>query len=245
MTAIHLTSGGVINSTTVITDSSDLAAGINDDYMIIVHTNPTPALSYFDLNVDAATAIGDAQSEGGEVQQSARLVSIDSNGTTDLAAVVSLMTDGSFLLTTHMIDPVVPSVTQDNAIALTDIENPGGLVLFNNAAEALVTDTDNNLVYRILLADGSMTAIDTGNSPQGLAVDETANEAYVINNEDRSLTTLSLADNRVINTTDLGLAPTEIAVDSVGSSIITVNTGDETVSIIQESGWEPAWIFRA
>lgn len=233
VTAIHITGDSVVSSTTAIIDSSDLAAGLDDDYMIIAHTDPTPALSYFDLNVDSATAIGDAQSEGGEAQQSALFVSIDNDGTSDIAAVVSLMGDGSFLLTTHLIDTAVPSITQDNAIPLTDIENPGGLVLFNNASEALVTDADNNRVYRILLSDGSLTAINVGNSPLGVAVDETAGEAYVVNNEDRSLTTLSLADNSVVSTTNLGLSPSEIAADSATSSVITVNTGDETVSILE------------
>ena len=238
ITAIHITldGGGSIVSITDIIPSSDLAAGPSGNYVLIAHTDPTPALSFFDLATDSATAVGDSEAEDGTDQDSALFVAMDSTGVTDVAGVVSLMPDSSFLLTTHNVDPIVPAISQSGALAL-DVGEPGGLAFFDSAAEAFVTDAGAD---RILLADGSATAIDVGGDPRGVAVDETARLAYVVNNDDRSVSVISLADNTVASTTEVGLAPTEVAVNPTGtgpaggadSTIVIINTGDKTATLI-------------
>ncbi|MBI4412482.1 MAG: hypothetical protein HY541_08365 [Deltaproteobacteria bacterium] len=235
ITAIHLTldGGGSVVSVTDIVSSSDLTAGPSGDYVLISHTDPTPALSFFDLTSDSATAVGDSEAEDGTDQESALFVAGDSDGTNDMAAVVSLMTDSSYLLTTHDIDDGVPSIVQDGALPL-DIGSPGGLFVFSAGTEALLTDSDGDQVLRILLADGSATTIVVGDNPRGVVVDETALTAACVNNADRSVSTISLSDNTVTATTEVGLSPTEIAVGDVAGTptIIVINTGDETVTIL-------------
>lgn len=232
--AVHV-SGGAVNATTAISPSSDLSAGIEGGYVIIAHTDPTPALSYFDILLNAPLAVGDSENESGEDQVSASLVAVDNNGAGDILGVVSLMGDGTQILTTHQIDTVVPSINQSGAITLDGVANAGGLVLFNNAEEALVTDSNGDRVLRILLADGTVTEIEVGDDPQGVAVDTADGVAYVVNNGDRNLSVISLDDNRVTQTVELGLSPTEIAIDPTGGSETpaVINTGDETVTLVE------------
>ncbi|MBI2339857.1 MAG: hypothetical protein HYU99_05780 [Deltaproteobacteria bacterium] len=234
VTAIHITlsGGGSVVSTTGIIDSSDLSAGPSGDYVLIAHTDPTPALSFFDLASDSATAIGDSATEGGTAQESALFVASDFDGTDDMAGVVSLMPDSSFLLTTHIIDEIVPSITQDGAFPL-DITSPGGIFVFSIGAEAFVTDSSTDLALRISLTDGSAVSIDVGDDPRGVAVNETGLTAYVVNNAGRTVSVISLTDDTVTSTEEVGLSPTEIAIGDVGgtATVIVINTGDETATI--------------
>jgi len=231
---ITLDGGAAVVSTTPIIPSSDVAAGPSGGYVLIAHTDSSPALSFFDLTTDAATAVGDSEAEDSTDQTSALLVALDNDGSDDIAGVISLMPDGTHILTTHVIDPGVPSITQNGAIVL-DIATPRGLVLFNNATEALVTDAETDQVLRVLLADGSVTAITVGDAPRGVVVNEAAGEASVVNNGDRTLSVITLATNTVSTTTEIGLAPTEIALDANATTPIlaTVNTGDETATLVE------------
>jgi hypothetical protein len=233
-TAIHLTAGAAtIAATTTIVGSSDAAAGPSGGYVLIAHTDSTPALSFFNLTSDTATATGDSASEDGTDQRSAERIALDADGTGDIAVVLSLMPDSSFILTTHRIDTVVPSITQNGAVLL-DADDPAGLALFNDGGDAFVTDADNDAVLRVDLAGGGTTSIDVGDAPRGVAVDETGGDAYVVNSAGHTVSVIALTDNTVAATEEVGLSPTEIAIGSVSgtATIIVINTGDETATIL-------------
>lgn len=234
-TAIHitLTGGGSVVSTTAIIGSADLSGGPAGGYVLIAHTDPTPALSFFNLTSDSATAIGDSESEDGTDQSAAEFVALDADGTGDIAVVVSLMPDSSFILTTHRIDTVVPSITQNGAVPV-DLTDPAGLAMFANGSEAFVTDADADAVLRVDLTGGDTTSITVGDSPRGVAVDETGGDAYVVNNADRSVSVVSLTNNTIAATEEVGLSPTEISIANVSgvTTVIVINTGDETVTIL-------------
>lgn len=234
--AWHITpaSGGSVVAQTDIVGSSDLVAGTTGDYVIIAHTDPTPALSYFDISSDAAQAVGNSQTQGGVNQETALLVALDNNGVNDCLAVISQMADASFLLTMHTINSSVPSITQSVAFVV-DVANPGGLALFNNATEALLTDSDADQMLRISLADGSATAIAVGDNPRGVVVDEANDLAYVVNNGDRTVSVVTLATDTQASTIEVGLSPTQAALLPGGTpTIVILGTGDETLTLLDD-----------
>jgi YVTN family beta-propeller protein len=237
ITATHVTldGGGSVVSVTDIIASTDVASGPAGGYMMIAHSDPSPALSFFDLSTDSATAIGDSETEEGTDQDTAFFVATDFDGTNDKVFVLSRLPDGSLILTSHIVDETLPSITQDGAIVVSDVTQPGGLAVFALGAEALITSGDNDMLMRVLLADGSVTSIDVGDDPQDVVVDETADQAYVVNNGDRSVAIISLASNTVSSTVDVGLSPTQVAIDPTGvdGTVIVLNTGDETVTVIE------------
>ena len=235
ITAIHITLSGdtpTIVSTTAIIASSDIAAGPAGNYVLIAHTDPSPAVSFFNLTTNSATAVGFSQSESAVDQATAFFVATDFDGTDDRSAILSQMPDASLLITTQTIDESVPSITEDGA-TVVEATTPAGLFLFSTATEAMLTDSAANAVLRVDLTGGSTTSIAVGNSPSGVVVDESNQLAFVVNNGDRNISIVSLLDNTITTTEDAGLSPTEIAIGDVSGTamIIVVNTGDETVTI--------------
>ncbi len=232
-TKVTLAGGGSVTAITDIIPSADVAAGPAGDYVLIAHTDSSPALSFFDMTSNSATAIADAESSDGTDQDSAILVATDNNGTDDVAAVVSQMPDDSFLLTTHTIDESVPFILQNDAITL-DVSNPFGLAFFSDGDEALVTDFDVGIVYHFDVFLGIETFTLVGNGPCGVVVDETTYQAFVVNSLDRTVSVISLDDDTVSGTEDVGLTPTEAVIAEVSgtSYVVIINTGDNTVSIL-------------
>lgn len=235
VTAIHITldGGGSVVSTTDIIPSSDLAAGPAGNYVIISHDS-SPAMSFFDLSTDSGAAGGDSENEEGTDQQTSAFAAADFDGTNDKAFILSQMPDESFILTSHLVDETAPSITQDGVVTLSDLSLPGGLFVFNLGTEALLTDVVGGSVLRVALGDGSTTRIEVGADPSGVVVDETSDIAYVVNNGDRNVSAISLADDTITDTVEVGLSPTEAAVNpsGVSPSVIVINTGDETISLI-------------
>jgi hypothetical protein len=230
---IRLTNGvPVLVANTAIIPSSDVAAGPAGNYVLIAHTDPSPAISFFNLSTNSPTTTGDSQSEAGVDQASALFIATAFDGTNDRAAVLSQMPDSSLLITTHTINEGVPSIAESGATVVT-ATTPGGLYLFASATEALFTDASANTVQRVDLSGGGSTAITVGNSPSGVVVDETNQIAFVVNNGDRNVSIIALSDNAVTTTEDVGLEPTQIAIASVSGTptIIVINTGDETATI--------------
>ena len=163
-------------------------------------------------------------------------VALDNDGVNDIFTTASSMNDGNL----YLIVAEVQSGTFLNQTGsiLLDFENAGGLDMFNNAAEALITDSDNDQVIRVNLSTENQTEIEVGDNPLGVVVNFDGSLAYVVNAEDRTITTIDLSDNST-STSDaiLGLSPTEIVVDPNGdnSEVGVLNTGDESVTVIDES----------
>lgn len=215
-----------------IPSSSDLVAGLSENYAIIAHTNSATAMSYYDLNLDAATTTGTSQTEGGTNQSTSLFIAIDNDGTNDIVVLLSQMPDSLYYLTTHRVDFATPALVQTAVTQLTNLSTPEGLVFFNNATEALVTDSDNNVVLRVNISAGTITEITVGDNPQGVAVNGAEDTAYVVNNRDRTVSIISLDGNTVTSTQETGLSPTEIVFDPGMSLAVTLNTGDETLTIL-------------
>jgi len=225
-----------IQSTNSILSPVGVAIGASGNYAIVTHNDNTTAVSFFDSTSDTVTATAGASGDDGETLQMCSLVDTGNNGSSDLAAVICLMSDDEFHLFIYTIDPSTPSVTQTQDIELTGI-TPGGISLFNSASEVLVTNIDSNTVLRVLLSDESITEITVGNGPQGITVNNVDNRAYVVNTTDRNLSIIDLSDNSTSYFADvLGLDPTEISMDrdTGGSTAVVVNQGDGTVNLVSD-----------
>lgn len=215
-----------------IPSSSDLVAGLSENYAIIAHTNSATAMSYYDLNLDAATTTGTSRTEDGIDQSTSFFISMDSDGSDDNVALLSQMADSFYYLTTHRIDSATPAFEQLSVTQLSNLSTPGGLVFFNNATEVLITDSDNDVALRVNIVEGSVTEISIGDNPQGVAVNGTEDTAYVVNNGDRTVSIISLNDNTVTSTQETGLNPTEVIFDPGMSSAVILNIGDETLTLL-------------
>ena len=97
-----------------------------------------------------------------------------------------------------------------------------------------VANTGNNTVSVIDGNTNNVTNINVGKAPFAISIDEKTKKVYVANRDSNSL---SIIDGySVLNTTQVGKAPIDIAVDNITDSnrsyIYVANAGSQTVSTI-------------
>lgn len=204
-------------------------------YAILANATTTPSLSYFDHVANSDAALGDVTDDAATVQASAEWIDIDADDTGDYAAVVSLMPDGTYLLSTHSITPATPATTQEANTTLTGMTNPGGMVFSIDGGAVLITDQDNDRVTSVTnVPTGEQTNITVGDGPRGVAVNSAEDTAYVVNSTGRTLSIINLATNAVTSRNLTGLGSTMVVTDATGGidTIMVLNTGDNTVSLI-------------
>lgn len=225
-------------SSTSIVPSTDVAAvkGVNE-FALIAHSTNASALSLFDIDSVSASATLEPTTDADDAHKTTSFVATDLDASgNDVFALISQMTDNNY----YVIGGQAPSFTflgQTN-ITQVSVTNPGGLAIFSNGTEALVTDRDSDTVVRVDLTNETVLAtIDVGDDPRGVIVNAEENNAYVVNSSDRTVSTIELSDNSV-STSEviLGLAPTEIILDPTGaiSTIGVLNTGDESLTLLEE-----------
>lgn len=229
----HIPTGNILENSTSGNQVVDVALSPSGNYAVIAFEAATPAFAYYDIVNDIVAVDGTATDGNGGNQSLASSVAVASNGTSDVAALVSEATDGSFFLSTHAVDTATPAFTQQTTLALSGLSSPGGLVFFNQATEALVADRGNDLVLSVVTATGILTSIDVEDEPNGIAVNSLGTEAYVVNGGERTLSVIDLSDLSVSRGAALGLTPTMIAVDPSGTidTVIILNTGDNTLTL--------------
>lgn len=227
----HIQSGNTLDDTTDGNQVVDVAS--SENFAVIGFETPTPAIGFYDLINDVVSATGNALDPNGNNQSTSHWVDMDNNGTTDVVALVSEASDGSFYLTTHTLDSSVPSFSQQTTTSLTGLSSPGGMVFFNRATEAFVTDRTNDRVFRFTQATSTLATINTEEDPRDVGVNSQNTEAYVVNAETRTLSAINLADSTVERVATLGLSPTRLATDPTGTTdiVLVLNTGDNTLSL--------------
>jgi uncharacterized protein len=74
--------------------------------------------------------------------------------------------------------------------------------------------------------------IPTGEQPMAVAVNETANKAYIVNHSSSTVTVIDGNTRTAVATIKTGAGPEAIAVNSVTNRVYTANSGENSVSVI-------------
>lgn len=230
----HIATGNTLDDSTEGTQANDVAAAPDGNYAVIAFDSATLAIGFYDLANDIISVFGTSTDQNQNSQRRAHWVDVANNGVADLAALVSETEEGSFFLTTHLIDTVLPLFTQETAVTLTGLGLPGGLDFFSSASQALVTDRSNDSVLRVTIATGDIATIAVGDDPRGVAVERGDEKAFVVNSEDRTLSIIDLTTDTVSSSENLGLDPTAVAVDPSGAidTVVVLNAGDNTLTLV-------------
>lgn len=137
--------------------------------------------------------------------------------------------------------------------ALTVIPPPGGgftvdaqvnlgagtfdsVVLYNDATEALVTDSSGNRAIQLQgLGFGTQNVVAVGANPKGVAVSEARQLGFVCNQADHTVSIVDLGAHDVAGTMTtsqgVGLGPTDIAITPSPFTGLISNPGDSTVTL--------------
>lgn len=83
-----------------------------------------------------------------------------------------------------------------------------------------------------ILAQPSARNIQTGEQPMAIAVDETANRAYVVNHNNSTVSVIDGKTHAVIATIKTGAGPEAIAFNTETKRVYTVNSGENSVTVI-------------
>jgi len=122
----------------------------------------------------------------------------------------------------------------------TSIPVPGTTISWFGVAVNSVTNmvyvTDTATSGQVFVIDGNTDTqtgtITVGANPEGIAIDETADRAYVANSVDGTVSVIDTTNNTVVTTITVGATPMAVAVYSAGNRAYVTNSGDGTVSVI-------------
>jgi DNA-binding beta-propeller fold protein YncE len=145
---------------------------------------------------------------------------------------VSEFDNGSFILSKFQFVDTCPTDLDVLQIPLPEFINPGGLVSFNQTDNALISDAGSNLVYVADFNDSSLSELQVGNGPRGIAVNENGTKAYVVNRGDNSLSAINLGDFSVQTQQGVALSPTEIGLLPGGTQAVLLSSGDQLVVLV-------------
>jgi hypothetical protein len=230
------TSDLTLEETVAVLSPGDVTMGPSGGYALIPHIESTVAVSFFDMTTDAPIGTGDATGDDGETHSSSLYVDIVNNGTNEISAMISQLSDDEYHLIVHTIDTTEGTLTQTNAVELTGIV-PAGIVLLADGQTVYITDQSGDQVVKVDLTDESQSTIEVGDAPSGITVNEVDQLAYVVNTNDRTVSIIDLTDDSVtLSSVALGLAPGKIDTDrdTSGADVVIVNINDGTVSVITE-----------
>lgn len=96
--------------------------------------------------------------------------------------------------------------------------------------KAAITLTVNAPVYSAQLSSSTISLINSGASPSGIAVH--GNRIYVANTAGNSITAIDGPSNTVLATIGVGAAPTSLTVSPDGNTLYVANSGSNTVTAI-------------
>lgn len=216
--------------TVAVEDPLDIVAGGSGNFYMISQAGDTN-FSYYSVAMNMATGYTGVTSGAATAVESPLVDSIfDSQET---FAMVTEMSDASFHLFSFLVEDS-NAISQLSDTELTEVSSPTGLALFDGGAQALVADSAADAIFLVDLTSNDVTEIAVGDTPLGVVVDEDNSIAYVICNGDDALNVVDLNSQSVSSTVDLGLNPTQIGLRT-GSDLlsVTVNTGDNTLNIIE------------
>lgn len=227
---------GATDSATVV-NPADIAAGESGNFAIISHSSGSAPVSYYSVATNSSSAAQALTASTGATHVRSPFVDTQWGGFIDEFAIVSEMSDGNyyaFLYTAADQLTLTQSFEAQLFGTITAVTNPGGVALFNEAQEILVTDRATDRVIRVNFIEGLMTTITVGDDPRGVTVDDENGLAYVTNAGDHTVSIITLSDNAVATTVDVGITPIAVDVDSTSSlqEAAVINAGDATVTII-------------
>lgn len=230
---------GVISSASV-TDPSDVVAGETGNFAIVTHDSGSFTASYYDVLTDTTTPLQSPTFPAEATHIGTDYVDLQFDGMDNHVAMVSEMSDGLFYVYKYIVfDQTSSFYAGEITLSGDDIGTvtaPGGIALFKQGTEVLVTDAENDRVLRVSFSDSSnFTVIDVGTFPTGVTVDDANHLAYVVNSLDDTVSVIDLTTDQQISTVDTGILPLEVALDSTSSlsTAVAVSAFDNTVTIIE------------
>lgn len=107
-----------------------------------------------------------------------------------------------------------------------------------NSATNRVYVTDTSSTGQVFVIDGSTdtqivaATVAVGMNPEGIAIHETANRAYVANSGDGTVSVLDTTNNTIVTTITVSTTPMAVAVRPIANRAYVTNNGSGTVSVI-------------
>lgn len=223
--------------TAEVNNPADIAAGESGNFAIVSHSDGSSPASYYSVATDSSTAAPDLTASTGATHVRSPFVDAQWGGFVDEFAVVSEMSDGNYYVFLYVAadsSTLTESFEAQLFGTITAVTDPGGIALFNEATEVLVTDRATDRVIRIDFMAGSISTIDVGDDPRGVTVDDINGLAYVANAGDHTVSLITLADNEIAAEVDVGITPVAVDVDGTSSlsAAAVINAGDATATII-------------
>ncbi|HEX5037707.1 MAG TPA: hypothetical protein VFX30_11150 [bacterium] len=159
----------------------------------------------------------------------------DTGAVSKLAALTEFSNGDTVFSVLTVIPPPGGAFTVDSQVNL-GAGTFDSVVLYNDAAEALVTDSGGN---RVLQLQGSgfatQNVIAVGADPRGVAVSEARQLGFVCNRAGHTVSIVDLGAHDVAGTMTtsqgVGLGPTDIAVNPSPFTGLISNPGDSTVTL--------------
>ena len=224
----------LVNSNDILTPV-DVAMGASTGYAIITHDDESIPVSLFSTSDNSAIAIATVVGEEGQSHLSSSFADVVSGDEFDVAVVVTMLSDEIEYIVVYDVSP--GSSISENSIVDIDGVTPGGIALLSSGEEVLISDPANDQVLRIDLSTEESTAIDVGDGPTSIVINDADGLAYVINANARTVSIIDLSDYSVTTASvERGLSPNQIATDRAtsGADILVPNTGDGTVNVFTE-----------
>jgi len=158
----------------------------------------------------------------------AEWLDLDNTGVDSVLLALSQYDDGSWVLTRFQ------PLDCTNFAILNQMELPADLNPFDMdgyqfGEQALISIPDSNRVLLVDLDRDTFASIPVGKSPLGVAVSQNQSTAYVVNNDDNSLTRIDLLTLATNDIPAVGIFPTQIQLlESLGLGTV-LSSGDRAV----------------
>lgn len=227
----------------IITDGSSpisVAAFHGEEFGVIGHEDSDTSLTLIDYTgailTEEATLLISHPTDASASHEKSFALSADSNMTGTKVAVLSEFDNGDTIFSLINADPLPAADLEVEAQVNLGTNTFSDVVLYNDAAEALVTDQSGDRVIHLSGAGfASQQTISVGDAPKG--IDDAADQgfAFVANSGDNTLSVIDLDSMTVTATFDtsdgIGLTPVDVAVDDDPLTAIIANQTSLTVTL--------------
>jgi DNA-binding beta-propeller fold protein YncE len=222
-------------NTAYVADSDQNASGVS-----VFSTSTCNSVSDVGCTTPAGTATAGNSPDGVAINQLTGTVYV-SNGGGGTVSVINEGTCDAFITTSCAATP--PTAAVGNAPAGLAVDSTTNTIYVANQADGTVSVINGNLCDAANTSGCSSAAstITVGTAPSAVAVDATTNTVYVTNLGDNTLSvingatcdaTVSTGCGQTAPAVPVGQSPIAVAVNAMNNTVYVVNTGDNTVSVL-------------
>lgn len=146
--------------------------------------------------------------------------------------IVAQFSDLSWALLERQIHSQTCNVTVNNYAVLPELREPGALAASGDGTVAWVSDRGGDRVFRVEWASGSVAAVEVGEAPLGLALDEARGALWVVLQGENALARVALDDLSVRRRDGVGLSPSHLVVEAVRDRALVLSETDRSLLLL-------------